>query len=138
VKLLDTNVLVYAQGRPSPFAEPCQAILGQAREDPDAFSIDVETLQELLDLYGRRGARSFAVRVVREALAMFPDPLPISRTEIDEATDIFRGHRRLSSRDALHAAVVFTYRLEGVVSADRGFDRVAGLHRFDPRDLAAG
>ncbi|MGH2674175.1 MAG: type II toxin-antitoxin system VapC family toxin [Actinomycetota bacterium] len=138
MKLLDTNIFVYAQGRPGPFAEPCRAVLRRSEGEPEAYGVDVESLQELLDLYARRGAPAFGVRVVTGALDLFPDPFPISRAEIEEATDVFKGHRRLSPRDAIHAAVVFTYGLEGIVSADRGFDRVAGLTRFDPLELAAG
>ncbi len=47
-----------------------------------------------------------------------------------------RAHERLSPRDAIHAAVVLTNGLEGIVSADRAFDGVPGLVRFDPADLA--
>ena len=43
----------------------------------------------------------------------------------------------MASRDAIHAAVVFEHRLEGIISADRAFDGIAGLTRFDPKELAA-
>jgi uncharacterized protein len=138
VKLLDATVFIYARGRSHPYKEACNSILTQAEGSPDAYGVDVEALQELLDVYARRGERSFGVRLVEEILAGFPDPLPISRREVEEAADIVKGYRRLSPRDAIHVAVVFTYHLEGIVTADRGFDRVAGLTRFDPQDLAAG
>lgn len=138
MKLLDTNVFVYSRGEPHPYREPSRAIIRMAEVQADVFGVDVEALQELLDLYARRGRRSFAVQIVEETLALFPDPLPVTRREVEEATDIVKGYRRLSPRDAIHAAVVFTHGLEGIVSADRGFDRVAGLTRFDPLDLAAG
>jgi hypothetical protein len=34
--------------------------------------------------------------------------------------------------------VVLTYGLEGIVSADRSFDQIAGLTRFDPKKLMDG
>jgi predicted nucleic acid-binding protein len=46
--------------------------------------------------------------------------------------------RDLSTRDAIHAAVVITQRLEGIVSADSDYDRIPGLRRFDPVDVVAG
>lgn len=134
MKLLDTNVFIYAQGGPHPYREPCRAVLAGA--DPEAYGVDVETLQEILDVYTRRGRRRIALDTVADVLASFPDPFPISRREIEEAADIVDAHERLSLRDAIHAAVVLTNGLEGIVSADRAFDRVPGLVRFDPADLA--
>lgn len=136
MRLLDTNVIVYARGAAHSYRDPCRAILIQAEEAGEAYGVDVETLQELLDLYARRGERAAGVRIVEETLALFPDPFPISRDEVEETGSIVKAYGRLSARDAIHAAVVSTYRLEGIVSADRGFDRVAGLMRFDPLELA--
>lgn len=134
MKLLDTNVFVYAQGGSHPYREPCRAVLAAA--DPEAYGVDVETLQEILDVYARRGQRRIALVTVADVLDSFPDPFPISRREIEEAAAIVDAHPRLSPRDAIHAAVVLTNGLEGIVSTDRAFDRVPGLVRFDPADLA--
>lgn len=68
-----------------------------------------------------------------DVLALFPDPFPISRREIEEAVDVVGAHPRLSPRDAIRAAVL-THGLEGIVSAAR----VPGLVRFDPVELARG
>ena len=136
MKLLDTNVFVYAAGRPDPNRDACRAILAQVEERPEAYGVDVEALQELLDLYTRRGRRSFAAQMVGRTLLTFPDPFPITRQEIQEAAEIVRGYRRLTPRDAIHAAVVMTFGLEGIVSADRAFDQIPGVTRFDPRRLA--
>jgi len=108
MKLLDTNVFIYAQGGPHPYREPCRAVLAGA--DPEAYGVDV--------------------------LAFLPDPFPISRREVEGAADLVGTHPRLYPRDAIHAAVVLAYGLEGTVSTDRAFDRVAGLIRFDPIALS--
>lgn len=136
MKLLDTNVFVYAKGVAHPYRDACRAILTQTEREPGEFGVDAELLQELLDLYARRGDRAIAVRAVSEALALVPEPFPIAREDVEEATDLFKAYRGLSPRDALHAAIVFNYGLEGIVSADKSFDRVASLTRFDPLKLA--
>jgi predicted nucleic acid-binding protein len=136
MKLLDTNVFLYAKGGAHPYQDACRAILTQTEQEPGEYGVDAELLQELLDLYARRGDRAFAVRAVNEALALVPEPFPVAREDVEEAADLFKGHRALSPRDAIHAAIVFNYGLEGIVSADRAFDRVAGLTRFDPLKLA--
>jgi predicted nucleic acid-binding protein len=135
MKLLDTNIFVYSRGRPGPFKEPCARLLTAAAAEPGSMDGDVESLQELPDVYTRRGQRGFAADMVEEVLVVFSDPLPITRREIEEAADIVKGYRGLTPRDAIHAAVVITYGLEGIVSADRSFDQIAGLMRFDPRRL---
>jgi len=137
VKLLDTNILVYAAGRPDINREPCRRILADVASRPDEYGIDVETLQELLDVYTRRGQRAFAARMVRQTISSFEDPFPVTRREIEEAAEVVEGYRRVTPRDAIHAAVVITYELEGIVSADKSFDQIAGVTRFDPRMLAA-
>ena len=137
MKLLDTNVFIYARGRPGPYKQSCADVLTASVARPGVFGIDVELLQELLDVYTRRGQRAFAADALAEAVAMFVDPLPITRREAEQAADFVRSHRRLTPRDAIHAAVVTTYDLEGIVSADKSFDQIAGVTRFDPRTLAA-
>jgi predicted nucleic acid-binding protein len=137
VKLFDTNVLVYARGKAHPYRDGCIDLLRAAEGDPGLFAIDVELLQEILDLYTRRGRRAFAARFVAETLRAFSDPFPVTRREIEEATDIVRSYRRVTPRDAIHAAVVITYDLEGIVSADRALDQIDEITRFDPRSLAA-
>jgi predicted nucleic acid-binding protein len=136
MKLLDTAVFLYAQGRPHRYREPCLAVLAEARAQPEAYVVDCEALQELLYVYGRRGDRGFGLRAVEQTLVAFPSPLPITRREIEEAARVFKGYPRLSARDALHAAVSLTHGLEGIVATDKGFDDVAGVTRFDPLDLA--
>jgi len=137
VKLLDTNVFIYARGRQGPYKQSCADVLTASVERAGMYGIDVELLQELLDVYTRRGQRAFAAGAVAEAVEMFADPLPITRREAEQAAEIVRSYRRLTPRDAIHAAVVITYDLEGIVSADKSFDQIPGVTRFDPKTLAA-
>ena len=44
--------------------------------------------------------------------------------------------RDLATRDAIHAAVAFEHALEGIISADGDFDRIPGLRRYDPMEIA--
>ncbi len=136
MKLLDTNVFVYAQGKPHPYRQPCRSVLEQAELQPDAYGVDVEALQELLDVYSRRRQRELAVQTVSDVLDSFANPLPVTRREIEEAAEIVAAYSQLSPRDAIHAAVCRTYELEGIVSTDGAFDHVSGLVRFDPPKLA--
>lgn len=136
MKLLDANVFIYAEGRDHPYREPCRTVLRTARVDPAAFGIDVELVQELLDVYRRREGPTKAVTAATSVLSIFPDPFPITRLELEQTMRLLAPRARLSPRDALHAAVCLTNGLEGIVSADKAFDRVPGVTRFDPLKLA--
>lgn len=136
MKLLDTNVVMYATGGPHPYRDACRVILEEAGREREAYGIDVELAQELLDVYGRREGLAKAVEAVERVFTVFPNPFPITRQEVEQATFLLGRRSGLSPRDAIHASVCLTYRLEGIVSADRAFDGLPGLTRFDPLKLA--
>lgn len=86
-------------------------------------------MQEVLYVYGARNQRKKGFDTVDDLLVIFPNPIPIGREEIEEARDLMRQYNFLVARDAIHAAVVRVHRLDGIISADRAFDRVAGVKR---------
>lgn len=138
MKLLDTNIILYALGRPHLYKEPCARLLEQIRERDVDYVIDAELVQEVLYVYSARGERLRGLATFDNLLVVFPNPVPITRDELIDARRLMEAHPALSPRDALHAAVVQTQRLEGIVTTDQVFREVRGLAVFDPRDLASG
>jgi len=130
---LDTNVPVYAAGRPHALKEPCAQILMLVAERPQAFLTDAEVLQELLHRYlalhiwpqGREVFQRFA-ELMRERVE------PVHATDVEQASALADQYPDLSARDLLHAAVVKRLGLRRIVSADAGFDRLPKLERLDP------
>jgi predicted nucleic acid-binding protein len=137
LKLLDTNIFLYAAGRPHPYKEPCVRLLQEAAGRIGEYAIDAELLQEVLYVYGHRGERARGLAAFDDLIAAFPDPIPIGRAEVVEARRLLESFPALSPRDAIHAAVVTTRALEGIVTTDRAFQRVRGLAVFDPMDPAS-
>ena len=135
MRLLDTNIVVYAVGRPHRYKQPCVRLLQDAADSTSDYGIDTELLQEVLYLYAARGERELGLSTCSDLLVMFPDPLPITRDEIALAHGLLARHASLLPRDAIHAAVVQTNHLEGIVSADKVFDEIGDLIRFDPLAL---
>ena len=134
MKLIDTNIIIYAVGRPHLYREPCARILREASANVDAYTIDAEVLQELLHVYTMRAERRHALQIFDRSLKLFPNPIPIGRAELVGARDLMQQHTQISSRDALHAAVAMTSGLEGIVTTDRGFRMIPGLEVFDPAE----
>ena len=136
MKLLDANIVIYALGRDHPYREPCRAIISQLEERPHDYAVDAEMLQEVLYVFSRRGYNETGVEVVTRLLDLFPDVIPITGAEIATATRLIGQPPRLSVRDAIHAAVALEHGLEGIVTADKAFDHIPGLRRFDPTEVA--
>ncbi len=135
MKLLDTNVIVYAVGRPHRYKQPCARLLQEVADGVGDYGIDTELLQEILYLYTARGERELGLSTCSDLLLMFPAPLPITREEIALAHGLLRRYPSLLPRDAIHAATVRANHLEGIVSADRVFDAIDDFCRFDPLAL---
>ncbi|TAK34231.1 MAG: PIN domain-containing protein [Chloroflexota bacterium] len=132
MKLLDTNVIIYAVGRPHRYKRACARLIRDVSDDSVDFNVDAELLQEVLHVYTFRGERPLGLTVCEKVLSLFPSVLPVGRDEIVVARQLMVRYPQLLPRDAIHAAAVQTNRLEGIVSADRVFDTIQGLVRFDP------
>lgn len=132
MRLVDSNVLMYAAGASHPHKRPSVRFLESvARGDVEA-TVDAEVLQEVLHRYRAIGRWSEGRVVYDGARAIFPVVIPITTEVLDTARGLLDRYRGLSARDGLHAAVAILHDLEGVVSFDRDFDRVEEIRRFEP------
>jgi predicted nucleic acid-binding protein len=131
LRLIDTNVIVYTVGSVHPLKQASERILSDVAAGALAANLDAEALQEILHVYSSRGERKKGFRTIEHLLMLFPNPFPIGREEIERARDLMMEHSFLITRDAIHAAVVQTHDLEGIVTADKVFDRIKGVKRFD-------
>lgn len=135
MKLLDTNIVIYAFGGPHPYREPCRELFQDVARGNAGYVIDVELLQEVLHIYSYRADRAQAFAVFDRLLRVFPDPLPVTKGEAVRARELLGKHGQLSPRDAVHLAVVLTRGLEGVVTTDKGMVQVGEVACYDPLHL---
>ncbi|MEX2598730.1 MAG: type II toxin-antitoxin system VapC family toxin [Dehalococcoidia bacterium] len=134
---IDTNVPIYAAGRPHPLKQPCIEVLQWASVQPMAFVTDAEVLQELLHRY-------LSLRLWpqgKDVLEWFADLMegriePVHAADVRQAAQLAGGLRQLSGRDLLHAAVMQRVGVNRMVSADAGFDGLPGVERLDPALVA--
>jgi len=136
VKLLDTNIVIYALGGEHPYRDPCRAVINQLEGRHHDYAVSAEMLQEVLSVFWNKKDLKTGIEAVNKLLAVFPSPIPITGAEVALAIRLIEQSLGLSPRDAIYAAVVLSHGLEGIVSADRGFDQVPGLRRYDPAELA--
>lgn len=133
MRLIDTNVVIYAAGKAHPLQEEARRVLDRIAEGASHANVDAELLQEILHVYDARKERAKGFDTIDDLLVLFPNPIPIGREEIETARDLMRAYSFLGARDAIHAAVVQTHDLEGIVTADKIFDRIKGVKRLDLR-----
>lgn len=131
MRLIDTNVVIYAAGKAHPLQADARRVLDRIAEGALHANVDAELLQEILHVYDARKERAKGFDTIDDLLVLFPNPIPIAREEIETARDLMRAFSFLGARDAIHAAVVQTHDLEGIVTADKVFDRIRGVKRFD-------
>ena len=131
MRLIDANVVIYAAGKAHPLQEEARKVLDRIAEGALHANVDAELLQEILHVYDGRRERRKGFETVDDLLVLFPNPIPIGREEVETARDLMRAYSFLGARDAIHAAVVQTHDLEGIVTADKVFDRIKGVKRFE-------
>jgi len=131
LRLIDTNVVIYAAGKAHPLQNEARRVLDRIAEGALHANVDAELLQEILHVYDAREERAKGFDAIDDLLVLFPNPIPIAREEIETARDLMHAYSFLGARDAIHAAVVQTHDLEGIITADKVFDRIKGLKRFD-------
>jgi predicted nucleic acid-binding protein len=110
-------------------------LLAEAEENPGQYNVSVEVLQEVLHVFWARRQLHDGLRAFDQMVKLFPEPLPIERTDSLLARSLLQRHPALSPRDCIHAAVVLNHGLDAIISADRSFDQVSEIKRLDPLEL---
>ena len=127
--LVDSNVLMYACGAEHPNRAPALAFFNRVAAGELTATVDAEVLQEIIHRYRAIHRWSDGQRVYELARSLFPDVLAVTGAVMDYAKQLADEDTAISARDAVHAGVVATYRLEGICTFDRDFDRIPGCKR---------
>ena len=130
--LVDANVLMYAGGGEHPNKAIAEQFLLRVAGNEIEAAIDAEVLQEILHRYISTRRWALGKHVYSVARTLFPTVLPITAAVMDQAGDFVSAHPNLSARDAVHAAVVRVYNLEGICTFDLDFDTIPSITRIIP------
>ena len=119
---------MYLVGAPHPNRERLETFL---RDRPDEeFVTSAEVYQEVVHRYVAINRRA----AIADAFALLDDLVvtvyPISRDDVGAAGRIAEQHVGLSGRDCLHVAVMFTQRVERILTFDKGFDDYPSIMRL--------
>lgn len=118
---VDTNVFMYAVGRPHPLRDPAQEFFENALEAEERLVTSAEVLQELLHAYlpvGRLATLAAATELATSLTTVWP----LEADDVALARSLIEHHPGLGARDLVHLATCVRH-------------EVPRLHTFD-RDLA--
>ena len=127
--LVDSNVLMYAGGADHPNKPLALAFLRRVAAGEVEAAIDAEVLQEIMHRYLALDRWPAGRAVYELTRGLFPEVLAVTGHVMDEAKRLTDQDSTLSARDAVHAAVAVTYKLQGICTFDRDFDRIPQCQR---------
>ena len=134
---MDTNIPMYAAGRPSQFKIPCIRILEKIERGRLKVAIDTEVIQEILYRYHNIRLDAQAIQLSRQVLRLGLSVLPVTRSEMEMAISLHEKYSRMRipPRDSLHVAVMLGNNLTKILTVDKHFQVIQEVESIDPTKL---
>lgn len=127
---VDSNIPMYLVGAAHPHKAGAQRLLERAVAAGERLVTDAEVLQEILHRYVAIDRRDAIQPAFDALLGVVDEVLPVTASDVERAKAIVLGHRTLSARDAIHAAIMERAKLSRIMSFDSGFDALPGVVRL--------
>jgi hypothetical protein len=130
VIFVDSNIPMYLVGASHPHKADAQRLLEKCIAERQRLVTDAQVLQEILHRYvaiNRRDAIQAAFDVL---LGVIDEVFPVDLPAVERAKAIVQGHRILSSRAALHLAVMERQGIHQILTFDSSFDPYPGVSRM--------
>ena len=131
---LDTNIIVLHILSNDPIQSPLATAYFQRIEqgEIEARLTDTVILETVYVLQRLFHVPRPDIRDAINGILKFPGIRLANKQRVREALDLFVNTPTLSWADSFHAVMTQRLGLAGIVSFDRGFDRVPGLKRIEP------
>jgi hypothetical protein len=130
VILLDSNVPMYLIGPSHPLKTDAQRLLEELVSQRRRLVTDAEVLQEILHRYVAINRRYDIQPAFDALLNVVDEVLMVERSTVERAKQIVLAYQRLSTRDAVHVAVMEQHGIAEILSFDSGFDGLPGITRI--------
>lgn len=116
---VDSNVFIYAVGRPHPLREEARRFLLEATQRRESLVTSAEVLQELLHVYLPVNRLDTLDNALRLAAEVTEEVLPVTVETVRHARNLVDQHPALTARDLLHLAVCEVHRIAALKTFDR-------------------
>ena len=126
---IDSNIPMYTAGAEHPNRDPARRFLERVRDGEVQGCTSTEVLQEILLRYTSLGRRQLARDVYTLFVELCPVVHPVGLADTDLACELLATLPSVSSRDAIHAAVMRNHGVNLIATFDNDFDRIPGITR---------
>ena len=127
---IDSNVPMYLIGRNHALKAQAEELLESAVTSGQRLVTSAEVLQEILHRYVAINRREAIAPAFDVLLDVVDEVIAVEEDDVVRARDLLLGTKTLSSRDAVHVAVMVRQGISRIMSFDTGFDRVPGITRL--------
>jgi len=127
---VDSNIPMYLVGAAHPHKADARRLIETAVAAGERLVTDAEVLQEILHRYVAIDRREAIQPAFDAIIGVVDDVYGVGVADVERAKVIVLGKRRLSARDALHAAIMERERITRIMSFDAAFDGVPGIARL--------
>ncbi|HHY97155.1 MAG TPA: type II toxin-antitoxin system VapC family toxin [Firmicutes bacterium] len=129
---IDTNVPMYAAGRPHPCRKAARDTVRRIVEGDIEAWTDTEVFQEILYRYFAIGEKTKGFSIFDSFMIIMKGRvLPVTEADMVLARRLADSFDTLSPRDLVHLAVMKNHSITRIITADAGFDTVGWVHRLD-------
>lgn len=135
--LFDTNVFVYAMGRPHALRDPCLALLEALVRGELHGEVSAGLLQEFCHQRHRQTRDRARAAADARDLAEIVTVHDVTPADAHMGLHLYAAGASLDPIDALFAATALRRGIDTIVTADRAFEDIPGLRRVDPLDERA-
>ncbi len=127
---VDSNIPMYLIGAAHPHKADARRLVEASVAAGDRLVTDAEVLQDILHRYVAIDRRDAIQPAFDAILGVVDEVYGVGVIDVDRAKVIVLGKRRLSARDALHAAIMERERITRIMSFDAAFDGLPGITRL--------
>jgi predicted nucleic acid-binding protein len=130
VIFIDANIPMYLVGAPHPNKDVARRLLDRSIERAERLVTDAEVLQEIMHRYIAIKRRDAIQPAFNALLGIVDEVFPVEVQDVEAARDVLLGESGLSSRDALHVAIMKRHGVHRILAFDTAFDRAPGIERL--------
>lgn len=131
---VDTNVFIYAVGRPHPLRSTAREFFVRANRDGELLCTSAEVLQELIHAYLPVERLQTLDAAMSLATGMGVQVWPLEEADVTLARQLHERYPALGARDLCHLASCRRRGVSKIMTFDQAFGTASGLQPVEQRE----
>ena len=135
---LDTNIFVYSSQANSPFFSKCNNLLEYSLKKNIDLATSTETIQEIIHLSKKTKKITTGLKTANTLLELIQLLLPVDKETINLSLVLLKKYahlKQVESRDFIHIASSLRYKINTLITYDKGFKQFKELESLTPDEF---